>query len=106
MSRILFDYHAIYLTPEKAPPPGGLICNQYTPGPTRAVIWSHGKKAWIFNPKTAARFLYDDEHQERVSLVSRVEAERIAREYLGTELPTEEELHRICAEGEAAQTDR
>jgi len=40
---------------------------------------------------------YDDRNSDRWSEVDRARAEEIARS-LGTELPSEPELHRICGE--------
>src|SRR5215813_4599685 len=106
MNPIKFYYHAIYQTAEKAPPPVGLICGQYTHGPTRTVLWNHMTREWTFNRAVGARILSDDEKQERISIVSRAEAERIAREAFGTELPSEAELDRLSTEGEAALESR
>ncbi len=102
MNHIRYHYYAIFRTAEKISPPGGLICSEMTNGPVRTVLWDHVDQRWTFDGDVGARFLYDDEKQERLANVSRAEAERIARENFGTELPDEEELHRICEEGEAA----
>jgi hypothetical protein len=75
-------------------------------GPLRGVIWSHLNRDWIWAPGPTAKWLYDDSLQDQRSQVDRTEAERVAREALGTTLPTEEELRRICAEGDATRTDR
>ena len=95
-------YHAIYRTPEKVPPAGGLMCDEATSGPPRTVLWNHLNRAWEYNRRVGARFLFDEEARERKTVVSRSEAERIAREELGTELPTEAEIHQIVLAGEAA----
>jgi hypothetical protein len=47
-----------------------------------------------------ANWLFDDRLQDRRARVSRAEAEQIARERLGVDLPSEEELIRISDEGE------
>jgi hypothetical protein len=83
-------------------PPGGLIVVERSTGPFRAVMWSHRSTAWTFNPGTAARLLFDDRIEDRFQRVDRARAEEIART-LGTELPSEEELHRICEEGARAR---
>ena len=67
--------------------------------PLRAVLWSVPRKAWIYAPGPAAGMIYDDRHRDEVQPVDRQTAERIARESLEQELPSEEELHRICEEG-------
>ncbi len=106
MSQIEFHYYAIYRTEERTPPAVGLICSEDTSGPPRTVLWSHPRREWRFNRDVGASYLYDDEIQPRRGPVSRAEAERIAREVFATELPSEEELHRICEEGEAALESR
>jgi len=101
MSQTTFFYRAIFRTEEQVAPPGGLICSELTNGPPRTVLWDRTRREWVFNREVGAMFLYDPETQDRAMLVSRDEAERIAREQLRTELPSEEELHQICEEGEA-----
>jgi hypothetical protein len=97
----MFYYHAVFQTHlEEAP--AGLIVEESVGGPLRAVIWNHRLKAWTFNPTAAARFLRHDDYEDRRQRVDRTRAEEIARN-LGTELPSEEELHRICEEGVAAE---
>ncbi len=102
MNRIVYDYYAIFRTEERLPPPVGLMCSEDTGGFARTVLWNHVSREWMFNGDGGARYLSDDELQPRRAPISRAEAERIAREKFGTELPDEEELHRICEEGEAA----
>lgn len=67
--------------------------------PLRAVIWDSPRQAWTYDPTTAETLMFDDHFQEEVRPISRTEAEQIAREHLGTELPSEEEIRRICEEG-------
>ena len=97
-----FGYWAIYETEERVPPATGVFCEEFSLGPLRAVTWSQAAQTWIFNPGPAARFLFDDQLQDRISQVTRAEAERIALDRFGVPLPSEEELHRICEEGEQA----
>ncbi len=80
----------------------GLIAEEPTMGPFRAVVWSHRARAWTFNPEAAASFLLDDRNFDRWTEVDRTRAEEIART-LGTELPSEQELHRISEEGARAR---
>ena len=94
-------YHAIYRTPAKLPPATGMFCQEKTRGPLRTVFWSSATRQWVFNRAAGGRFLADDEKTERKTVVTRTEAERIAREELGTELPTEAEIHQIVLRGEA-----
>lgn len=68
--------------------------------PFQAVIWSAPRRAWIYAPALAVPMLYDDKYQDRTQVIDRATAEGIARENLGTELPTEARLMRMCEEGE------
>lgn len=97
----MFHYRALFRTSPEEPPVGLMVVESST-GPLRAVMWNHRSNAWTFSPKTLARILYGDEYEERRQIVDRSRAEEIART-LGTELPSEEELHRICEEGVAAE---
>ncbi len=92
----MFYYQALYWR-SLDEPPSGLIVVEGSPGPLRAVIWNHRVKAWTCDPDSAAWILYDDRNSDRWSEVDRARAEEIARS-LGTELPSEPELHRICGE--------
>jgi len=74
-------------------------------GPFRAVIWSDPRKAWIYAPAIAAARLFDDQYQDSHDPVDRATAEQIARQHLGTELPGEEELERMCQEGQRLGQD-
>jgi hypothetical protein len=67
--------------------------------PPQAVTWDVPKMVWRFSPRTAAYFLFDDRNSDRTTEVDRAEAERVARTELGTELPSDDELRRMCAEG-------
>src|SRR3954464_1545969 len=69
-------------------------------GPLQAVIWSLPRKAWIYAPAPAARFLYDDQYFDRTMEIDRSTAETVARESLGTELPSEDVLRAMCDEGQ------
>jgi len=89
----MFGYYALFRT-SKTAPSVGLITRQRSTGPLRAVLWNHRAKAWTFSPEIAAPILYDDRNSDRLLRVDRATAEEIARS-LGTELPTEEELHQI-----------
>jgi hypothetical protein len=100
----MFGYHAVYKT-DNSEPPIGLIVRERSKGPLRAAIWNHRAKAWTFSPEVAAPFLYDDRNWDRTELVDRSTAEQIALS-LGTVLPSEEELHRICEEGDQARQRR
>ncbi len=66
----------------------------------RAVMWSVPRKAWIYAPAVAATFLFDPNYQERTRQLDREEAERLARETLPLELPTEQALLQMLDEGQ------
>nr|BFE66982.1 hypothetical protein GCM10020092_002830 [Actinoplanes digitatis] len=68
--------------------------------PLQAVLWSVPRKAWIYAPGLAVRFIYDDQLQDRVQVIDRPTAEEIARDVLRADLPTEASLMRLCEEGE------
>lgn len=103
MSTGRFAYWAIFATEERIPPATGVFCDELSRGPLRAVMWSREAQTWIFNPGPAARLLFDDQLQDRISQLTREEAETIALQRYGVPLPSEEELHRICEEGEQAR---
>ena len=94
----MFGYYALFETNSNEPPVGLIVLERST-GPLRAVLWNHLANAWTFSPDLAAPILYDDRNWDRRERVDRSTAEEIALS-LGTELPSEEELHRICEEGE------
>ena len=106
MHRDRFVYWAIFETEARIPPATGVFCDELSRGPLRAVTWGYDAQTWIFNPGPAARLLFDDQLQDRISQVTRAEAERIALDRFGVPLPSEEELHRICEEGEQARSNQ
>jgi hypothetical protein len=75
---------------------------QVSEGPLQAVIWNVPLRAWTYDPEVAAGFLFDDRYFDRRSIVDRPTAERIAREVLLTELPSEAELRKICESGQGS----
>ncbi len=68
--------------------------------PLEAVMWSQRRKAWIYGPGLVVRYLYDDQHQDRIRVIDRAQAESLAREVLGTELPTVSQLEEMVTEGQ------
>jgi len=66
----------------------------------QAVMWHARRKIWMFAPGIAVGYLNDDKYMDRAKEVDRLTAERIAREELRTELPSEETLAAMCEEGE------
>ena len=95
-----FDYRAV-VKPESPSRVWSLIAYRVpTDGPFEAVIWSVPRKSWIYAPELAVRFIFDDQYRDKSRRVDRPTAERIARETLQTELPTETTLEAMCEEGE------
>jgi hypothetical protein len=66
----------------------------------RAVLWHATRKAWIYAPAIASELLFDSEEQQWTKPVDRPTAETIARQSLGTTLPSEAVLAAMSAEGE------
>jgi hypothetical protein len=71
-------------------------------GPLQGVVWSVSRQQWTYNPSIVAKFLFDDNFEERGRVVDRETAESIAIA-LGTRLPTEAELRVLCEAGQADQ---
>ena len=69
-------------------------------GPFEAVIWSVPRKAWIYAPQLAVRFVFDDEYQDKSRAVERADAEQLARDTLHADLPTEAALAAMIDEGD------
>jgi formylglycine-generating enzyme required for sulfatase activity len=67
-------------------------------GPVQGVIWNVPLQQWTFRPSIVAKFLFDDDYDDRGPAIGRDEADALAAE-LGTRLPTEAELRAICADG-------
>ncbi|MEV7621628.1 hypothetical protein [Actinoplanes sp. NPDC089786] len=65
--------------------------------PLRGVLWSARERKWVYRPSSIAFFHFDPEQEDRTQMVDRTEAERIAREDLGTAVPSEDELRQIVA---------
>ena len=65
----------------------------------QAVLWHARRKIWMFAPAIAIAYLNDHMYWDRTTTVDRATAERVARQ-IGIELPSENVLDEICAEGE------
>jgi hypothetical protein len=96
-----FSYLALYLEDsvqgEWTAPPIGLLAEgslslRY---PLVAVGWDHEDQEWNEASGSVNRITASLEWGERIEVVDRATAERIAREKFGAELPSEEELQRI-----------
>jgi hypothetical protein len=95
----VIGYHVVYKQGSTSEPSSLIVSWVEAQSPLHAVIWSVPRKAWIYAPGPAAGLIYDDRYQDEVKPVDRQTAERIAREGLRQELPSEEELSQICEEG-------
>ncbi|MGH3656417.1 MAG: hypothetical protein ACRDUA_07140, partial [Micromonosporaceae bacterium] len=78
--------------------PIGLIVEETSDGPLRAVILDRRRQEWTFSPDVAAPIMFDVRNRRRWKLISRQEAWSVAQS-LGATLPSESELHRICEAG-------
>jgi hypothetical protein len=96
------SYYAVYRTADRNPPPVNLMINDFNLYRNRILFWDHETRGWVLDTAVGVRMLWDDEKEEQTRMVSREEAEEIARSLGGT-LPSEEELHRIVLESEAAK---
>jgi hypothetical protein len=64
----------------------------------QAVIWDAHRKRWAYAPAIGTIYINDYMWWDRTAEVDRATAERIARQ-IGIELPNEETLDEMCAEG-------
>jgi len=67
------------------------------------VGWSWLERQWVEDPELVKYLLFD--RAEHTVSIDRATAERIAREVLGTALPSEEELRRLVDAQRARQRD-
>lgn len=102
MATDTFEYHALARPNDTTP--AGLIAMRVWMGPLQAVMWSAPNREWRYNPTVAAPWIFDDQYAERQRPVPRMEAEAIAREQLGTVLPSEPDLLAMCEAGAQDQT--
>jgi hypothetical protein len=80
---------------------GSIMAHRYSADRIlQAVMWHARRKIWMFAPAIAVAYLNDWKYMNRATEVDRATAERIARETLGSELPTLETLDAMCEEGE------
>ncbi len=91
-----FTYHVLYRRPDQTLPVGLLAEGQADPVlPNRVVGWDHQDEDWTEAEASLGAILINPDYEDRIRIVDRSTAERIARVSLGTELPTEEELQAI-----------
>lgn len=96
----MFHYRAVFLR-NQTEDPIGLIVEQSSEGPLKAVILDRRSQTWTFNPDVAAPIMFDPRNRRRWKLITRQEAETVAQN-LGATLPTEPELRRICEAGQTS----
>jgi len=102
MVRGRFGYDVVYKTYQATSPKeiSSLIVTWVeSEAPLKAVIWHASRKEWMYAPAIAAARLFDDQNLDSHDPVDRPTAERIVREHLGADLPTETDLHRMIEEG-------
>jgi hypothetical protein len=98
-----YEYHLIFATEERTPPPQTVMISEVTLGPERTVLYHRGQKRWNFNRDLGTSLLYDDRNQGRAQRVSQAEAEATCRD-MGTRLPSPEDLRQLILAGEAQQS--
>jgi hypothetical protein len=91
-----FTYYVLYRRRDQTQPVGLLTEGRADPArPHRAVGWDHEDEDWTEAQASLGAILINPDWEDRIRIVDRATAERIARETLGAELPTEEELQAI-----------
>jgi hypothetical protein len=93
-----FDYKLV-LTDDRAAATS-VIAFQETMNGLQGVLWSVPRRQWIYASAIVSDLLYDDSDPVPTRTADRATAERVARDELGTELPSEEALAALCSEGE------
>ncbi|BCB82508.1 hypothetical protein Pflav_089180 [Phytohabitans flavus] len=90
-----FTYYVLYRR-DLTTPVGLLAEGQADPAlPHRVVGWDHQDADWTEAQASLGAMQINPDYEDRLRIVDRSTAERIARETLGTQLPTEEELQAI-----------
>ena len=91
-----WTYYVLYRRPDRMAPVGLLAEGRTDPAlPHRVVGWDHREVDWTEAQASLGAILTNPDYEERIQIVDRSTAERIARESLGADLPTEEELQAI-----------
>jgi hypothetical protein len=95
-SRARFTYYALYPRPDRAASAVGVLAEgRVAPErPHRVVGWSHREHAWTEAEASLGAILINPDYDDRIRIVDRPTAERIAQD-LGKTLPSEEEMQRI-----------
>jgi hypothetical protein len=97
---VRFGYLAIRRSDDLTTPVMTVLVSEVTLGPPRTILFNRPERIWEFDREFGAMYRFDPKYQERTERISRTDAERMAIE-LGTELPSETELHRLMLIGEA-----
>lgn len=91
-----FTYYALYPRDPAAPPVGLLAEGSLAPDRRLVAIgWSHRHRTWTEATASLGAITLNPDYEDRLKIVDRPTAERIARESLGADLPSEEEMQRI-----------
>jgi hypothetical protein len=95
-----FTYYALYPRDYRKDRPVGLLAEGCLEPdqPLRVAGWDHIEQTWNEAGASLGEITVNPDYDERFRIVDRATAERIARENLGAELPSEEELYRIADE--------
>jgi hypothetical protein len=100
MSEPRFYYKAVLRSDGSGQVTTVLAYDELDDGRLRAVKWNAPEQAWGYAPAIVSAYLYDPEYQEKAQSIDRPTAERISRESLGSDLPSEEALAEMCDEGQ------
>ncbi len=91
-----WTYYVLYRRRDQTQPVGLLAEGRADPAlPHRVVGWDHSDETWTEAQASLGAILINPDWEDRIRTVERSTAERIARESLGAELPSETELQAI-----------
>jgi len=84
-------YYALYRSNVTDPELAGIVVLETQN--SDALLWDHSQKAWVYEPETAHRILFNRKNLERIRPMDRSEAEQVTRGVTGGEaLPDEETI--------------
>jgi hypothetical protein len=72
----MLAYYALYDRAAGVGPPRGLLVEEVKTGD--GLVWNHRIQSWQYNPGLVARTVHDWRNEDRLALVERAEAERVA----------------------------
>jgi hypothetical protein len=91
-----FTYYVLYRRRDRTAAVGLLAEGRADPAlPRRVVAWDHVEEDWTEAQASLGAILMNPDYEDRVEIVDRSTAERVARESLGSELPSEERMQEI-----------